>query len=75
MKNKKINTNELDPKVTLVLNFDYSQIKIAVSQEKDITFDKYPQSAVKLLQVNIYSTESQDMAVLHKLHSSTRERY
>jgi len=40
--------------------------------EKDIIFPEAKLSPVKSLKVNIISTESRDMAVLHKLHSQTR---
>lgn len=40
--------------------------------EKSIIFKNSPQSAVKSLVVNICSTESIDMAVLHQLHTQTR---
>lgn len=37
-----------------------------------ISFDNSPLSAVKTLGVNIYSTETEDMGILHKLHTATR---
>lgn len=41
-------------------------------EEAEILFKDSSQQAVKSLQVNICSTETLDMAVLHKLHSQTR---
>lgn len=74
MKVKKL---EKDPglkveNVKIVEDFDYSKIRIAVYPVKDISFEKYPLSPVKSLQVTIYTTESQDNAILHKLHTRTR---
>jgi len=40
--------------------------------EKDIIFPGAKLSPVKSLRVNIISTESQDLAILHHLHSQTR---
>lgn len=40
--------------------------------EKPIIFNNSQQSAVKLLEVNIFSTETKDQAVLHKIHTDTR---
>lgn len=39
---------------------------------KPIQFDNSKQTAVKSLAVKICSTESQDMAILHKLYTRTR---
>lgn len=39
--------------------------------EEDIEFKNSGQSAVKSLKVKVLSTESQDMAILYKLHQST----
>lgn len=74
MKTKKL---EKDPglkieEMKVIENFDYSQIKIAVYPAKDISFEKYPLSPIKSLQVTVYTTESQDIAVLHRLHTNTR---
>ena len=40
--------------------------------EKPILFSSSQQSAVKSLEANIYSTETRDMAVLHKINTKTR---
>lgn len=41
--------------------------------ELEIAFGQSRQAAVKSLKVRVFSTESRDMAVLHKLHTQTRE--
>lgn len=38
--------------------------------EKEIVFPNSKQSPVKSLKVNIVSTDSKDLATLHKLHTS-----
>lgn len=39
--------------------------------EADLMFENCGQSAVKSLKVKILSTESKDLAILHRLHSRT----
>ena len=41
--------------------------------ERQVTFNESRLSAVKSLEVNICSTETADMALLHKLYTKTRE--
>ncbi|OGC51514.1 hypothetical protein A2982_02320 [candidate division WWE3 bacterium RIFCSPLOWO2_01_FULL_39_13] len=41
--------------------------------ERQITFNESRQSAVKSLEVNICSTEAEDMSLLRKLYTKTRE--
>lgn len=72
MKVKKIGKDPEMGEIYLVEDFNYSQVKAVIIQGEKITFKNYPQSAVKSLEVNIYSTESQDMAILHRLHTQTR---
>lgn len=72
MKVKKIGKDPEIGEIYLAEDFDYSQIRVVIIQGEKITFEKHPQSVVKSLEVNIYSTESQDMAILHKLHTNTR---
>jgi len=49
------------------------QISAPISFEDDsIIFDNSPLSAVKSLKVNLYSTETEEMGILHKLHTMTR---
>ncbi len=66
-----VNKDEL-PTVIEVLERELRPGTVLVYQEKDIIFNDSSQSAVKSLKVNIVSTESQDMATLHRLHSLTR---
>lgn len=61
-----------DGRKYLAEDFDYSQVKAVIMPGKKITFKNSPQLAVKSLEVNIYSIESEDMAILHRLHTQTR---
>lgn len=64
--------NEEVPTVLEVLEREMRPGTVMVYREKDIIFKDSTQSAVKKLQVNVVSTESQDMAVLHRLHTLVR---
>jgi len=65
--------NEEDlPTVIEVLERELRLGTVLVYRAKDIIFKNAAQSAVKSLGVTISSMESQDMAVLHRLHSQTR---
>lgn len=66
-----VNYDEL-PTVLEVLEREMSPGTVLKYRERDIVFSHSAQSAVKSLEVTISSMESQDMAVLHRLHSQTR---
>jgi hypothetical protein len=70
-KKRKIVNEEL-PTVLEVLEREMRPGTVLVYQEKDVVFANSSQSAVKSLKVNIVSTESQDMAILHRLHMQVR---
>lgn len=65
------NEDEL-PTVLEVLEKEMRPGTVLVYRETDVIFKDSSQSAVKSLKVNIVSTESQDMAILHRLHTQTR---
>lgn len=64
--------NEELPTVIEVLEREMRPGTVLVYQERNVIFKNSSQSAVKFLKVNIVSTESQDMAILHRLHSQVR---
>lgn len=68
---KPIKDSEI-PKLSEVLEKEMGTGVVFTFPEKDIIFLNSKLSPVKYLKVNIVSTESQDMAVLHRLHSQTR---
>jgi hypothetical protein len=70
-KEKLVNEAEL-PTVAEVLDRELRPGGILIYQEKDVVFKSSTQAAVKSLKVNIVSTESKDLAVLHQLHTQTR---
>jgi hypothetical protein len=65
------NEEEL-PTVLEVLEREMRPGTVLVYQEKDVIFKDSAQSTVKNLKVNVVSTESQDMAILHRLHTLVR---
>lgn len=73
MKNKKEQIQEEQlPTVLEVIEELMTPGTVLKYPEKEIILHNSPQSAIKSLKVNILSAESQDMAILHKLHSKTR---
>ena len=61
------------PTITEALDRLMTRGTVLKYPERKITFNKSGQAVVKSLEVNICSTESQDMALLHKLYTKTRE--
>ncbi|MBP6913437.1 MAG: hypothetical protein KBC00_02400 [Candidatus Levybacteria bacterium] len=59
------------PTATEALLLYQTQGTVVEFLEKDIEFKSSGQSAVKSLKVIVLSTESQDMAILHNLHTKT----
>jgi len=71
-KSERIVSDEELPTVAEVLDRELRPGGILIYQERDVIFKNAAQSAVKTLKVNIVSTESRDLAVLHQLHTQTR---
>ncbi len=71
MKTKDENQEQL-PTVVEVIEKWLTPGTLLKYQAKKITFDKYPLSVVKSLKVNICSTETVDMGVLHKIQNNVR---
>lgn len=71
-KKEKIVNDEDLPTVMEVLERELRPVTVLTYQEKDVVFNNAAQSAVKALKVSISSMESNDMAVLHRLHTHTR---
>ena len=61
------------PTITEALDRLMTRGTVLKYQERQITFNESRLSAVKSLEVNICSTESLDLALLHKLYTLTRE--
>ena len=61
------------PTITEALDRLLTRGTVLKYPERQITFNESRLSAVKSLEVNICSTETEDMALLHKLHTKTRE--
>ena len=61
------------PTITEALDRLMTHGTVLKYQERQITFNESRLSAVKSLEVNICSTESLDLALLHKLYTLTRE--
>ena len=60
------------PLLTEVLEREMGIGTVFIFQERKIVFQNSKLSPVKFLKVNIVSTESEDMVVLHRLHTQTR---
>jgi len=71
MKNKNKQSQEELPRVEEVVRQFMTPGTKLVYQEKEIIFNSHL-TPIKSLKVTISSTESQDMQVLHKLHTLTR---
>jgi len=61
------------PTITEALDRLMTRGTVLKYPERQITFNESRLSAVKSLEVSICSTESQDIALLHKLHTKTHE--
>jgi len=61
------------PLITDVLENLVTPGTVLMYPEKEVTMESSPQTAVKTLQVNICSTESNDLCVLHHLHSKVKQ--
>jgi len=72
-KEERVKNDEELPTVLEVLEKEMRLGTVLVYRERDVMFKNSSQSAVKSLQVNIVSTESQDMSILHRLHTLTRQ--
>jgi len=64
---------ETIPTVTEAIEKLMTPRTVLVYSEKPIEIKNSPQSTVKFLDVNICSMETQDIALLHKLHTKTRQ--
>ena len=60
------------PTVVEVLNQLVKPGTVLMYPEKEIVFQKSNQAVVKTLSVNICSTETTDISVLHKIHTKIR---
>lgn len=60
------------PPLAEVLEREMGIGTVFIFQEREIVFQNSKLSPVKFLKVNIVSTESQDMSILHRLHAQTR---
>lgn len=60
------------PTVVEVLNQLVRPGTVLMYPEKEIAFQNSPQAVVKILSVNICSTETTDMSALHKIHTQIR---
>ena len=71
-KQKTFQNNEDLPMVTDVLDQLMRFGTVLAYPEGEIDFTAYRQCPIKTLQVNICSTETTDLTVLHTLHSQVR---
>lgn len=72
MKNKNKQSIDQLPTVLESLEKLITPNTVLVYPEKEIIFENNKLSPVKSLKVNICSIETQDMAILHRLHTQTR---
>ena len=61
------------PLITDVLKKLITPGTVLMYPEKEITMESSPQTAVKTLQVNICSTETKDMSILHKINLQVKD--
>ena len=61
------------PTITEALDRLLTRGTVLKYPERQITFNESRLSAVKSLEVNICSTEANDIALLHRLYTKTRE--